>query len=140
MVEPSGYSMLVLDTDTIGKLVQVILERRCGDRVRMVHSGGAALQCCAEDPPDVIWAYWFYGDMHADVFSRRLRATPGIEQIPLLVWSANSALGWLTSLYKAGVTGHLLEPFHPDAFFKARDAMLAGERYGFERLPPPPEE
>ncbi|NLX08613.1 MAG: response regulator [Chloroflexi bacterium] len=140
MLEPSGHTMLVLDQDTIGDLLKFVLERRCGDRVIKGGSGGYALELCQEDPPDAIWTYYFLGDMNAWDFARQLRTTPGIEHIPLLVWSANPALGWLASLYEAGVTAHLLEPFQPVELLLARDALLAGQQYGFERLLSPPEE
>lgn len=107
----------------------------CGDdELRFASSGLRAIADAEKDPPDLIIYSLSTLDLDAYEFCRKLKWTPALQNVPVLL------VGWIspTIVYpeamRAGASGYLYSAVHSQNLIAARNALLRGDTY-FPSLP-----
>jgi CheY-like chemotaxis protein len=132
-VEQSGsHNILIIDpSPESGRLIALILTRHSNDRARIAESADGAWPLLAEQAPDLIFIYLRDEalNLQAVSFCHRLRSTPGLQQVPVVVYGAVARQDIAPTLQEAGAMGYLCVPLVPSEVMAARDAALRGEAY-----------
>ena len=99
------------------------------DDLRIASSGLQAIADAEKDPPDLIIYSLSTLDLDAYEFCRKLKWTPALQDVPVLL------VGWLspTIVYPearlAGAAGYLYSAVHSQNLITARNALLRGDTY-----------
>src|SRR4051812_36507710 len=101
MIEPSASILVVDDTVENLRLLAAMLGER-GHEARPVRSGAEALAAARQAPPDLILLDITMPEMDGYETCTRLKATPGLEDIPIIFITA---LGELADKVKAFEVG-----------------------------------
>jgi len=105
-----------------------------GDELRFASSGMQAIADAEKDPPDLIIYSLSTLDLDAYEFCRKLKWTPALQGVPVLL------VGWVSPALvyprakRAGAAGYLYSAVHSQNLVAARNALLRGETY-FPSLP-----
>jgi CheY-like chemotaxis protein len=100
-----------------------------GDELRFANSGMQAIADAENNPPDLIIYSLATLDLDAYEFCRKLKWTPALQDVPVLL------VGWIspTMVYpqaqRAGASGYLYSAVHSQKLIAARNALLRGETY-----------
>jgi CheY-like chemotaxis protein len=132
MDQSAAHSGLIIDpSPESGKLMALILTRHGKGRASVTASVAAAWPLLAEQSPDLVFIYLRDEilDLQAVSFCHRLRSTPGLRQVPVIVYGALAPKDISGTLREAGATGYLYVPLVPRKVLAARDAALRGETY-----------
>jgi len=125
----SPLVLIVDDNDTNSYLLAFFVGR-LGLRHHTVSSGAAALAAAAAERPDLVLL-----DLHMPVMdgyetAARLRATPGMESVPIVAVTANISASTRGRIERSGFSGCILKPVDTDA--------LPAEIQRHITIPPPP--
>ena len=122
--------ILIIDPDPeSGRLMNLMLSRKYGDGTQVVltrDAGWAALQA---EPADLVFGYLREEGVTATGFCRRLRSSPKLEHVPVVVVGAMQPEDIYAELQEAGASCYLFVPLAPKKVLAARDAALRGETY-----------
>ncbi len=154
MNQTVAHRILIIDPEaTIGDLIAFMLKYKYNDRTQVVKSRDAGWASLEAEPPDVVFIYlradgvkatgccqWLRSLWHpvpadqprlmkATEFCQRLRSTPKLKHVPVIVFGAMEPQQIYAELREAGAAGYLYEPFGPEEIMAARDAVLRGETY-----------
>lgn len=131
MGKKDGWKVLAVgNRPNVTKFLGRFLKRQCGDKVKKPDTGRAALKRCRKKPPDLIFCLWWrLEDMSVVEFTRRVRNTPGCEEVPIIVSDMRSTPQWREKLRSVGVNGYIPAPARPDDVLAAREAVMQGEMY-----------
>lgn len=123
------------DLDTI-KLVGLMLERR-GYKISAAQLGVQALAKVQTEIPDLIILDVMMPDMDGYEVCRRLRANPATAHIPVIMFTAKSAVDDKVAGFQAGADDYLTKPIHPDELTSRVEAVLlrARQRQGVTGTP-----
>jgi len=100
-----------------------------GDELRFASSGMQGMADAEKDPPDLIIYSLSTLDLDAYEFCRKLKWTPALQNVPVLL------VGWVspTIVYplakRAGAAGYLYNAVHSQNLVAARNALLRGDTY-----------
>ena len=104
------------------------------DELRFASSGLKAIADAEKDPPDLIIYSLSTLDLDAYEFCRKLKWTPALHDVPVLL------VGWISPAIvypeakRAGAAGYLYSAVHSQNLLAARNALLRGDAY-FPSLP-----
>ncbi len=131
MGKKEGRKVLAVGSrPNVAKFLGKFLKRNCGDKVKKPDTGHAALKRCRKKPPDlIICLWWRLADMTALEFIRRVRNTPGCEDVPIIVSDMHATPQWRNKLREAGANGYIPAPARPDDVLKARKIVMQGKTY-----------
>ena len=99
------------------------------DELRFASSGLQAIADAEKAPPDLIIYSLSTHDLDGYEFCRKLKWTPALQDVPVLL------VGWVspTIVYpeakRAGAAGYLYSAVHSQGLVAARNALLHGETY-----------
>lgn len=128
---PEACDVLLIDDypDHAG-LVTMVLSRRYRDTVRVAETGLQGIEFAQQKRPDIILVRLRLMDMDGYQVCRRIKASPSLEQVPLLLFAAAKASDDLYSeAQRSGAAGYLYQPFHVDELCTARNTLLCGGTY-----------
>jgi CheY-like chemotaxis protein len=111
--------LYVDDEPDIREVVELSLRIVAGLEVRTCESGERALQILATFKPDLILLDVMMPGMDGAATLQRLRATPGIEDIPVIFITAKALPQEVARFRELGAIGVIAKPF---------DAMQLGEQ------------
>jgi two-component system OmpR family response regulator len=111
--------LYVDDEPDIREVVELALRIVAGLEVRTCESGERALQILATFKPDLILLDVMMPGMDGAATLQRLRATPGIEDIPVIFITAKALPQEVARFRELGAIGVIAKPF---------DAMQLGEQ------------
>ena len=111
------------DLDTL-RLVGLMLQKQ-GYEIIAASNGEQGLLKADEDVPDLILLDVMMPDMDGYEVSRRLRANPKTEGVPILMFTAKSQLDDKVTGFEAGVDDYLTKPTHPAELHAHVKALLA---------------
>ena len=103
--------LYVEDQDLNLRLVERILAHRPGYRLITAMQGGLALDLAREHRPDAILLDLNLPDISGEEVLRRLKADPGMRDIPVIMVSADALGERIEQLLKLGATGYLTKPY-----------------------------
>jgi len=123
--------ILVVDDDleTL-KLVGLILDRK-GYEIVAARHGEQALEKARAQQPDLIVLDVMMPDMDGYEVSRRLRTDPETAELPILMFTAKSAIQDRVTGLEAGADDFLSKPIHPQELVSRVESLLrqsAGQR------------
>jgi len=124
-----GRRVLVIDDDNgMLELIKLILARR--DYAVILANGGLqGLALAEQDPPDLIVTAVMMPNLDGYQVYRRVRETPALQDIPVLMIDARPATNVCPIAKRLGAAGFLSEPFSPQELLAACEAALRGETY-----------
>lgn len=111
------------DKDTL-RLVGLMLQRQ-GYEVLAVDNGAQAITMAQEKRPDLILLDIMMPEMDGYEVARRLRAEPGISEVPIIMFTAKSQVDDKVMGFEAGADDYLTKPTQPRELFAHIKAVLA---------------
>jgi CheY-like chemotaxis protein len=123
--------LIVDDVPDAVNLVKLILARKFVGRLTITTaaSGREGLIAAEREQLDLIIVRIMLADMTGYEVCRRLKATPALRHIPVLLQAALTSARAYPEAQRAGAAGYLEQPFHPQDLIAACDAALRGDVY-----------
>ncbi|MDF1514143.1 MAG: response regulator [Anaerolineae bacterium] len=116
--------ILIADDDVDAlRLVGLMLERK-GYEIIAAASGNQALQKAIETQPTLIILDVMMPDIDGYDVATQLRKHPATEEIPILMFTAKSAVTDKIAGFQAGVDDYLTKPIHPTELTSRVEALL----------------
>ncbi len=116
----------IIDDSDINLALLKALVGKIGDCEAVTFSNSqAGLRWCAEHQPDLVLVDYMMPDLDGLRFIERLRATPGHEEIPVLMITANDDRGVRHEALRIGATDFLTKPLDGVEFSARVRNMLA---------------
>ncbi|MDA0190633.1 MAG: response regulator [Proteobacteria bacterium] len=116
----------IIDDSDINLALLKALVGKIGDCEAVTFSNSqAGLRWCAEQQPDLVLVDYMMPDLDGLRFIERLRATPGHEEIPVLMITANDDRGVRHEALRIGATDFLTKPLDGVEFSARVRNMLA---------------
>ncbi len=117
-------TILVVDDDVQAvRLISLLLQRK-GYRVTAATGGAQALARAETEQPDLIILDVMMPDMDGLEVCRRLRANPKTSGIPILMFTAKTAVADKIAGFQAGADDYLTKPVHPAELISRVEALL----------------
>jgi DNA-binding response OmpR family regulator len=117
--------ILIVDDDLDSlKLIGLMLQRQ-GYEILVANSGGQALGKALHEQPDLVILDIMMPDMDGYEVCRRLRQNPATEPIPIIMFTAKSAVDDKVAGFEAGADDYLTKPTHPAELASRVKAVLA---------------
>ena len=108
---PAGVNVMVVDdTPANLKLLDELL-RRQGYGVRLFPRGALALKAAAAQPPDLILLDIMMPDMDGFEVCRQIKATPGLQDVPVIFISALADADHKIRAFAEGGVDYVTKPF-----------------------------
>ncbi len=123
----SRTALLVEDDLKLRKLLRKHLENS-GLRVVDVGDGRSAIRQLTENPPDIVCLDLMLPELSGYEVCEFIRASAGLEHIPVLVLSARALPEDRAQAEKAGASGYLIKPFTATEFLTRVSALLGRQR------------
>lgn len=105
--------LLVDDDPSIRRIAQITLTSVGKFEVNLAKSGAEALSMLAEAQPDVVLLDVMMPDMDGPTTFAKLRAMPGLTEMPVIFMTARIQKHELERLSILGATGVITKPFDP---------------------------
>lgn len=123
-----GRRVVTIDDDqSICSIVRVVMERE-GYEVEELHDGRAAIDYIEKNPPcAMVIVDLMLPFVDGLQVVRKIRATPGWQEVPVIVLSSNSSEREIIDLFKAGASEYMTKPFST-LELAARARRLVGKR------------
>ena len=110
------------DIDTL-KLVGIMLERK-GFRILASTSGDKGLDLAEKEMPDLILLDVMIPDISGIDIARKIRATPEIASIPIIMFTARSQVDDKVEGLEAGADAYITKPARPRELFAQVNSIL----------------
>lgn len=117
----TNLSALVVDDSKVGRLTMQKRLEAIGIQVDMAESGQQALEFLAHHRPDLIFMDHMMPDMDGFEVTRRIKATPGMRDIPVVIASGNDEPTFVEQARAAGAIDAITKPPPPGVL----EALLA---------------
>lgn len=111
---PAIDVLVVDDDEAIAQFVVTLLEDR-GYRVHVAHNGRQAMEVLSHTRPRVLLLDLMLPIVNGWELARTMRATPALEDVPIIVMSAHS--DGADEALEVGAAGYLSKPFDLDELF-----------------------
>ncbi len=122
---PMSDRILIVDDDLDSlKLIGLMLQRQ-GYEISVANSGSQALGKAQAEEPSLIILDIMMADMDGYEVCRRLRQNPVTEPIPIIMFTAKSAVDDKVAGFEAGADDYLTKPTHPAELASRVKAVLA---------------
>jgi pilus assembly protein CpaE len=124
----AGENILIVDDDPDSARLIILVLRRVGYQVKSAADGGSALSMIEEEPPDLVVLDVMMPDMDGFEVTRRLRANPRTESIPILMFTAKARGEDVAEGLEAGADDYLTKPVRPADLLRRVSELLTGAR------------
>lgn len=101
---------LVVDDSKVGRLTMQRKLEAMGIRVELAESGAQALDLLARQPPDLVFMDHMMPDMDGFEVTRRIKASPALRDIPVIIVSGNDEASFVEEARQAGALGAMTKP------------------------------
>jgi CheY-like chemotaxis protein len=130
MNSPNNRKVLIINDDPdMINLIRLLLQRKYDDQVIGIVGGREGLAKARETTPNLIILDIMMPDLDGYEVCRQLKATSGLQHIPVLFIAAKPRPDVYPVAQHLGAVGYLMEPFGPQELFTAYDAAMSGETY-----------
>lgn len=117
-----GLHALVVDDSKVGRLTMLKKLEAIGIQVDLAESGREALDYLASRRPEMIFMDHMMPEMDGFEVTRRIKATPGMADIPVIIVSGNDEPAFVDEARAAGAIDAIAKPPPPGVL----EALLAG--------------
>jgi light-regulated signal transduction histidine kinase (bacteriophytochrome)/ActR/RegA family two-component response regulator len=111
--------LLLVEDDLVNREIALTLLADVGIAAEVAGNGVEALEWVQRTPFDLILMDMQMPVMDGLEATRRIRALPGCQQIPIVAMTANAFAEDKARCFEAGMNDFLGKPFHPTEFFEA---------------------
>ena len=134
-LEPTGATLLIVDTDGPARDGLRSVFESAGHRTITVADAPAALRLLRKESCDLVMLEAELPEVDGLALCRLLRAQPSMQQLPLLVFSANDSEGRKVEAFSAGADDYIVKPSTPGELlsrvnshlnFAQRESQLMG--------------
>jgi len=119
--DASGVRILLVEDNEMNQQVATELLESAGAKVTVANHGGEAVKILTEgEPPppfDVVLMDLQMPEMDGFTATRRLRAVPGLQDLPIIAMTAHALVEERQRCLDAGMNDHISKPIDPDALF-----------------------
>ncbi len=129
-MEPNQILIVDDDVDAL-RLVGMMLERE-GFKILAAASGQQAIEKAIAEQPILIILDVMMPDMDGYQVARQLRKHPATETIPILMFTAKTAVNDKVAGFQAGADDYLTKPVHPTELISRVQALLQRSRRASE--------
>ncbi|GAA3446872.1 response regulator transcription factor [Planomonospora venezuelensis] len=106
-------SVLIVEDDLDIQELTIFRLQAAGHDVHTVNDGAQALAAAQRVHPDVVVLDWMLPGVSGPEICRTLRATPGLEEVQVLMLTAKSGEADVEEGFTAGVDDYMIKPFSP---------------------------
>ncbi|HYO54084.1 response regulator [Archangium sp.] len=114
MAQQQGTALVVEDSPLFRRMLSDMLQTLGFTRVMEAFSGHTAKELLAEQRPDLVCLDLTLPDISGYEVCEHIRATPGLQDVPVLMISARTMTMDRAQAEEAGASGYLIKPFTPD--------------------------
>jgi DNA-binding response OmpR family regulator len=126
-IEPStGSTLLIVDDDRSAREGLRSIFETAGHRTIAVADAPAALSLLRKRPCDLVLLDVELPDVDGLALCRLLRAQPSLNQLPLVVFSANDSEGRKVEAFTAGADDYIVKPSTPGELLSRINSHLNG--------------
>jgi two-component system chemotaxis response regulator CheY len=125
-MQQQGTTVLVVeDSPMFRRMLSDMLQSLGYTRVLEAFSGNAAKELLAEQTPDLVCLDLTLPDISGFEVCEHIRATPGLQDVPVLMISARTQTMDRAQAEEAGASGYLIKPFTPDELRQQVERVMA---------------
>lgn len=121
--------LVIDDVPEIQEILTRLLGYERGDEVIYARGGLEGLELAAQNPPQLIILDLMMPDLHGYQVFERLKAMPGLGNIPVLLLTVLPPQLVYPEAQRLGISGYVCKPFEFQELLLARDMVLRGETY-----------
>ena len=134
-LERTGATLLIVDTDASARDDLRSVFEGAGHRTIAVADAPSALRLLRKEPCDLVMLETELPEVDGLALCRLVRAQPAMQQLPLLVFSANDSEGRKVEAFSAGADDYIVKPSTPGELlsrvnshlnFAQRESQLIG--------------
>jgi two-component system sensor histidine kinase/response regulator len=119
-----GKRVLLVEDNRMNQEVALHFLRRAGVNVEVASHGGEALERLAQSTYDAVLMDCQMPVMDGYEATRRIRALPGLSQLPIIAMTANALEGDRERSLEAGMDDHLSKPIDVNHLYQALGRWL----------------
>jgi len=123
----NGRILFLEDDNDTYELVRFMLERAGYQALRAVN-GKDGLEIAHREQPDLILADLSMPEMDGWEATRKLKADPATQHIPIIALTAHTLPGDRQRALKAGCNAYLTKPINLKVFLETVDKFMRGEQ------------
>ncbi|HEX5750931.1 MAG TPA: response regulator [Archangium sp.] len=125
-MQQQGTTVLVVeDSPMFRRMLSDMLQSLGYTRVLEAFSGQAAKELLAEQTPDLVCLDLTLPDISGYEVCEHIRATPGLQDVPVLMISARTQTMDRAQAEEAGASGYLIKPFTPEELRQQVERVMA---------------
>jgi CheY-like chemotaxis protein len=125
-MQQQGTTVLVVeDSPMFRRMLSDMLQSLGYTRVLEAFSGNAAKELLAEQTPDLVCLDLTLPDISGYEVCEHIRATPALQDVPVLMISARAQTMDRAQAEEAGASGYLIKPFTPDELRQQVERVMA---------------
>jgi CheY-like chemotaxis protein len=125
-MQQQGTTVLVVeDSPMFRRMLSDMLQSLGYTRVLEAFSGNAAKELLAEQTPDLVCLDLTLPDISGYEVCEHIRATPGLQDVPVLMISARTQTMDRAQAEEAGASGYLIKPFTPEELRQQVERVMA---------------
>ncbi|WP_375769482.1 response regulator [Archangium gephyra] len=125
-MQQQGTTVLVVeDSPMFRRMLSDMLQSLGYTHVLEAFSGQAAKELLAEQRPDLVCLDLTLPDISGFEVCEHIRATPGLQDVPVLMISARTQTMDRAQAEEAGASGYLIKPFTPDELRQQVERVMA---------------
>ena len=117
-------SILVVEDDDDNRLMMKVMLKMKGYRVVEARDGEEALRVMDEDPPGLILTDLQLPGLNGLAFARRVRQTPTLSAVPIIVISGHDPVEHRAMTLAAGCDEYLIKPIDFDRLEAVIERLL----------------
>jgi len=130
---------LVVDDSKVGRLTMQRKLEAMGIRVELAESGPQALDMLARQPPDLVFMDHMMPDMDGFEVTRRIKASPAMRDIPVIIVSGNDEASFVEEARQAGALDAMTKPPATEALESLLASLPSRAEIAVAAAPPPAE-
>jgi two-component system chemotaxis response regulator CheY len=125
-VDPSIPILIVDDYQAMIRIIRNLLLQLGFERIDEAHDGNAALTKMQERAYGLVISDWNMEPMSGLELLQRVRAQPGLEDLPFIMITAENRDDRIAIAREAGVSGYVVKPFNADTLGQRIASVIGG--------------
>ena len=125
MPEQSMKILAVDDFSTMRRILRNILRQLGYNNISEAEDGVAALESLKHDPVDFVISNWNMPNMTGLELLKAIRADANLQDIPVLLVTAEALKENVVEAVKAGASGYIVKPFTAETLKEKIEAIFS---------------